>query len=120
TGDEEAPGNPIALARRSLLEAAKRSDVAIGFEDGSGDPKQAVIARRGYTSWTLRVTGTPAHSSQIFREEFGPGAVFETARILNGFRERLAGQQYLTFSPGIALGGTRVSLDSTGTRGTAF
>ncbi|MEO8448735.1 MAG: M20/M25/M40 family metallo-hydrolase [Gemmatimonadota bacterium] len=120
TGDEEAPGEPRELARRSLLLAAKRSDVAIGFEDGSGDPRKAVIARRGYTSWTLRVTGTAAHSSQIFREEFGPGAVFETARILNGFRERLAGQQYLTFSPGIALGGTTVGLDSTGTRGTAF
>jgi glutamate carboxypeptidase len=66
------------------------------------------------------VKALPAHSSQIFQPEIGSGAIFETARILEAFHQRLAGQPFLTFNPGIALGGTAVSLDSTGVRGTAF
>jgi glutamate carboxypeptidase len=117
-GDEERPGEPLALARRSLIEAAKQADVAIGFEDGSGDPTKAVIARRGFTAWRLEVTGTAAHSSQIFTSSVGAGAIFETARILRGFEERLSHQQYLTLSPGVAAGGTAVIFDSTGARAT--
>jgi glutamate carboxypeptidase len=45
--------------------------------------------------------------------------VYETARVLNGFRERLGGDPLLTFNPGLALGGTAVSLDTTHTRGGA-
>ncbi len=118
-GDEEKPGHPLALARQSLTDLAQRADIAIGFEDGSGDPHKAVIARRGVASWNLTVKGTAAHSSQIFREDVGPGGIFETARILQAFRERLMGQQYLTFNPGVALGGTSVALDSSGERGSA-
>jgi glutamate carboxypeptidase len=119
TGDEEKSGDPLLVARQALIDAARRADVAIGFEDGPGDPARAVVARRGYTGWELTVTGTPAHSSQIFREDIGPGAIFETARVLDAFRTRLAGEQYLTFNPGVALGGTAVALDSTDDRGTA-
>ena len=118
-GDEEDSGDPIALARKTLLDAAHRSDIAIGFEDGDGDPRTAVIARRGAASWTLRVSGTPAHSSQLFRSDVGAGAIYETARILQGFRLRLAGDPLLTFNPGLALGGTAVELDSAEVRGTA-
>jgi len=118
-GDEEDSGEPIGLARRALLEAAHRSDIAIGFEDGDGDPATAVIARRGSASWTLRVSGTPAHSSQLFRSDVGAGAIYETARILQGFRLRLSGDPLLTFNPGLALGGTAVQLDSAGVRGSA-
>ncbi|HEX3702642.1 MAG TPA: M20/M25/M40 family metallo-hydrolase, partial [Vicinamibacterales bacterium] len=46
TGDEEAPGDPQSRARAALVAAAKGRDIAIGFEDGSGDPKFAVTARR--------------------------------------------------------------------------
>jgi len=120
TGDEEDPGEPVALARAALIDLARRHDVAIGFENGSGDPHKAVVARRGFTSWTLEVRGKPAHSSQIFRPDVGSGAIFETARILEAFYQRLAGQAFLTFNPGVALGGTEVSLDSTGVRGAAF
>jgi len=118
-GDEEDSGAPTALARKALLEAARRSDVAIGFEDGDGDPATAVIARRGSGSWTLRVTGTPAHSSQLFRSDVGAGAIYETARVLQGFRLRLAGDPLLTFNPGLALGGTSIELDSAAVRGSA-
>ena len=69
--------------------------------------------------WRLRVTGTPAHSSQIFREEIGHGAIFEAARILNAFREKMAGEEHLTFNPGVILGGTAVDYDAAQVRGTA-
>ncbi len=119
-GDEESPGAPIAAARRVLTEAGARAQIALGFEDGDGDVGTAVAARRGFTGWTLRVTGTPAHSSQIFRADIGPGAIYEAARILNEFRLQLGGDPLRTFNAGVALGGTTVTPDSTGTRGTAF
>lgn len=120
TGDEEASGRPIALARAALIDAAKRAQYAIGFENGSGDPRTAVVSRRGSTGWLLRSTGMPAHSSQIFRADVGAGAIFESARVLQEFRARLSGQQYLTFNPGYAIGGTDVRPDSSQPGGTAL
>jgi glutamate carboxypeptidase len=120
TGDEEDPGEPQSAAREALVAAAKGKDIAIGFEDGDMDPKTAIIARRGTTSWQLRVKGTPAHSSQIFRQDVGAGAIFEAARILNAFREKLAGEQYLTFNPGVVLAGTSAEFDAAQARGAAF
>lgn len=120
TGDEEDAGEPLSLAREALIGAARGAAAAIGFEDGPGDPKTAVISRRGTSSWTVRVTATPAHSSQIFRADIGAGAIFEAARILTAFREQLAGQPHLTFNPGTILGGTTVEHDPVQTRGTAF
>jgi glutamate carboxypeptidase len=84
------------------------------------NPKTAIVARRGTTSWQLRVKGTPAHSSQIFRKDVGAGAIFEAARILNAFREKLAGEQYLTFNPGVVLAGTSAEFDAVQARGSAF
>ncbi len=120
TGDEEDSGDPLSLARAPLIAAAKGADVAIGFEDGPGDPKLAVTARRGTTGWLVRVKGTPAHSSQIFRADIGFGAVYEIARVLNGFREKMAGEPHLTFNPGVMLGGTTIDFDPVQLRGTAF
>ncbi len=120
TGDEESAGRPLTQSRAALVAAAKGADVAIGFEDGDGNPATAVIARRGTTNWELRVKGKPAHSSQIFNAENGYGAVFETARILNAFREKLAGQPHLTFNPGVIVGGTSVDYDGPASRGTGF
>jgi glutamate carboxypeptidase len=120
TGDEEAAGRPLARAREALVTAAKDAAAAIGFEDGDGLAEHIVVARRGSTSWELRVTGTPAHSSQIFRDDIGAGAIFEAARILDAFREQLAGEPHLTFNPGVMLGGTSVDFDSAQSRGTAF
>ncbi|MEO6212844.1 MAG: M20/M25/M40 family metallo-hydrolase [Vicinamibacterales bacterium] len=120
TGDEEDSGEPLSQAREALVNAAKGAAVAIGFEDGPGDPKTAVVARRGTTGWTLRVKGQPAHSSQIFREDIGSGAIFEAARILNTFREKMAGEPHLTLNPGSIVGGTTVEFDGVQARGTAF
>jgi glutamate carboxypeptidase len=119
TGDEEDSGDPLSAAREALVTAAKGADVAIGFEDGPADPKLAVTARRGTTGWQVRVHGMPAHSSQIFRDDIGDGAVFEMARILNAFREQLAGEPHLTFNPGVLLAGTAVDFDVVQLRGSA-
>jgi len=120
TGDEELSGEPLALSRAALVQAARGTDVALGFENGPGDPRTAVIARRGTMRWFLRVTARPAHSSQIFRDDIGSGAIYEAARILTAFRETLAGEPYLTFNPGVILGGTEVDIDRPQARGTAF
>jgi glutamate carboxypeptidase len=120
TGDEEDAGLPLSKAREALVAAAKGAGFAIGFEDGDGDPAHAVVARRGTTAWQLTVTGATGHSSQIFSEPFGNGAIFETARILNTFREKLAGQPHLTFNPSAIVGGTTVDMDVAQARGSAF
>jgi glutamate carboxypeptidase len=120
TGDEEEPGDPQSKARQPLVAAAKGADFAIGFEDGDGDPAHGIVARRGTTAWKLTVSGTTAHSSQIFSEAFGAGAIFEASRILNTFREQLAGQPHLTFNPGAIVGGTAAEMDVAQARGTAF
>ena len=120
SGDEESVGRPISLARADLIAAAKKSQYAIGFEDGSGDPRTAVISRRGATNWTLESTGLPAHSSQIFRSDIGAGAIFESSRVLNEFREKLGSEQYLTFNPGYTIGGTDVRTDSAQPGGSAY
>jgi glutamate carboxypeptidase len=120
TGDEEDPGEPRSLARQALVDAAKGRDIAIGLEDGPADPKYAVTARRGTTSWEVRVKGKVAHSSQVFRDDVGYGAIYEAARIVNAFREQLAGEALLTFNPGTFLGGTTVEFDDVQARGSAF
>jgi len=120
TGDEEHTGDPLEIDRRDLIEAGSRSDVALGFEGNVGGVRKATVARRGFIGWTLEVTGTRAHSSVIFREDLGSGSIYEAARILTAFREELRGEQYLTFNPGIILGGTAVEYDAPENRGTAF
>ena len=120
TGDEEDSGRPLEAARRDLVEAARRADIAIGFEDGDGDPRTAVVARRGSGSWLLKVTGTQAHSSQVWSEAVGSGAIYEAARILAGFDAALQGSDLLTVNPGSIVGGTTVTFDDDESRGTAF
>ncbi|MGH7539415.1 MAG: M20/M25/M40 family metallo-hydrolase, partial [Gemmatimonadota bacterium] len=120
TGDEENPGHPIGISRRDLIAAGRRADVALGFEGGVGSANSATVARRGSSGWTLRVTGTTGHSSQVFSERYGSGAIFEAARILHGFHERVRGEEYVTFNPGVILGGTDVTYDEARNRGVAF
>ena len=86
TGDEEEAGEPHTAARAALVKAATGAKYALGFEDGPGDPKFAVTARRGTSSWKLQVKAKPGHSSQIFRTDIGYGANYELARILDGFQ----------------------------------
>ncbi|HEY5692028.1 MAG TPA: M20/M25/M40 family metallo-hydrolase [Cyclobacteriaceae bacterium] len=120
TGDEELSGRPLSLARKDLIDAAKAADIAIGFEDGDGNPKTAVVARRSSSGWELKVEGVPAHSSQIFTKEIGAGAIYEAARIINGFYEALSNEQNLTFNPGMILGGTSLDHDKEMDGGSAY
>ena len=96
------------------MDAATGARYALGFEDGAGDPKTAVISRRSAGSWDLNTTGNPAHSSQIFKPEVGAGAVYEASRILSEFYARLSKEAYLTFNPGLAAGGTLVKVERPG------
>ena len=120
TGDEEDSGRPIDRARADLTAAADWADIALGFENGPEAPHVAVIARRGSTTWWLRTSGTPSHSSQVFRPEVGSGAIYEMARILSQFHDSLSNDPPLTFNPGVIVGGTTVTFDAVQNRGTAF
>lgn len=106
TGDEEDSGNPIEISRRDMFAAAKRSDLVLSFENGGNGI--ATVARRGYSDWQLEVTAKTGHSSAIFKESMGSGAIFEAARIINRFYETLRGEKYLTFNPALIAGGTTV------------
>ncbi len=120
TGDEENAGSPLEKARADLIEAARWADVAIGFEDGDGEPRTAVISRRGASTWELHAEGTPAHSMLLFSESIGSGAIYEIARILTEFHDSLSAEPYLTFNPGLVVGGTDVEYDAGRHRGDAF
>lgn len=122
TGDEESPGRPLSVAREALLDAARESDIALGFEGGSRseETQYAVVARRSSSGWMLEVQGRSAHSSGIFGESVGAGAIFEAARILEAFYSQVRGEEYLTFNPGVIVGGTDVSYEAGQNRGRAF
>ncbi|MDN5204488.1 M20/M25/M40 family metallo-hydrolase [Fulvivirgaceae bacterium BMA10] len=118
-GDEEDTGDPLEISRRDIIEAAKRSDIALGFETASGFD-YATVARRGSSGWKVEVTGKRAHSSGVFSQRVGAGAIFEMARILNAFYEEVRGEEYLTFNPGVILGGTFVEFEEALSKGDAF
>jgi len=120
TGDEEDAGDPIAIARRDLIEAGKAADVALDFEGlAQQDGKDmGSIARRSAGSWEVRVTARTGHSSGIFSRGSGNGAIYELARILEAFRTSLP-EPNLTFNVGLVVGGATASLDEAGIRGQA-
>jgi len=120
TGDEELSGRPLSLSKGDLIEAAKYADIALGFENGDGNWETANISRRSCSGWTLEVTGKPAHSSQVFREDIGSGAIYEAARILMSFYTELRKEELLTFNPGRIMGGTTVNHDAANNSGTTF
>ncbi len=119
TGDEESTGKPLDISRKDLIGAAKRSDIALGFETATGF-NYATVARRGASGWEVKVTGKRAHSSGIFSENTGAGAIFEISRILNEFYDEVKGEEFLTFNPGILLGGTFLDYDPKTGKGNAF
>jgi glutamate carboxypeptidase len=116
TGDEEEPGRPTEESRAALVEAARRSDVALAFEPAIRNT--ATVARRGTSVWKLEVRAATGHSSGIFGDALGSGAIFEAARILSRFHDELR-EPYLTYSPGLILGGSQLEHDAPRSRGTA-
>ncbi len=122
SGDEESPGRPLTVSRKELIDAGKWADITLGFESGiEYDGREwATISRRSSSEWCLEVVGKQAHSSGIFGDKTGAGAIFEAARILTGFYEEVRGEEYLTFNAGTIMGGTDVSGDCFGAQGSVF
>jgi glutamate carboxypeptidase len=121
SGDEENAGDPIDISRGDMVAAAKRSDIALAFEATVRNKEgkdTGTVGRRSSSAWELEVKGKQGHSSGIFSESAGYGAVYEAARILDGFRQQVI-EPDLTFSPGLILGGTETGIDATGTKGQA-
>jgi glutamate carboxypeptidase len=118
SGDEEKAGNPVEISRKDLIDAAKRSDIALGFEGASG-LNYATVARRSSGSWTVETSGIRAHSAGIFTDAVGAGAIYEMARILNSFYTELP-EQNLTFNAATIVGGTLVDFDETQSKGSTF
>ncbi|RST29978.1 M20 family peptidase [Sphingomonas ginkgonis] len=112
TGDEEDTGKPVALARRDLIAAGKRADVALDFEGLAQENGQDMgsVARRSAGGWTLTVSARPAHSSGVFAPGVGSGAIYELARIVDTFRRELR-EDKLTYNVGLVGGGQTAALD---------
>jgi len=112
TGDEEDSGNPIELARRDLIAAGKRADVALDFEGLAQEDGKDMgsIARRSAGSWTLTVTAPSGHSSGVCSASSGCGANYALIDILDRFRRELP-EDKLTFNVGLIGGGATAKMD---------
>jgi glutamate carboxypeptidase len=110
TGDEENAGNPKVVTRGDFIDRAKQHDVALAFETATA-MNIVAAARRGASGWKLEVDAKQAHSSGVFGAA-GYGAVYEAARIINSFREKLSTQPFLTFNPGLFIGGSDVNYNA--------
>ncbi len=119
TGDEESSGKPTNISRKDFIDRAKQSDIALAYETAQSF-NIAATARRGASGWELTTTGKTGHSSGIFNQNMGYGAIYEAARILDEFREALSQEKYLTFNPGVISGGTEVSYDPASAKGEAI
>ncbi len=117
TGDEEKAGEPTAVSRADFIERARQHDIALGFETAAG-LNTVATARRGASGWKLEVEGKQAHSSGVFGTS-GYGAIYEAARIINTFREQLSKELYLTFNPGLIIGGSELSYDNANQKGSS-
>ena len=117
TGDEEQAGEPRSISRGDFIERAKQHDIALAFETANG-LNTVATARRGASKWKLEVEARQAHSSGVFGAA-GYGAIYEAARIINEFREKLSSEQYLTFNPGLFIGGSEVNYDTAAQKGDA-
>ena len=119
TGDEEKLGASPAIVRKELVDAGKWADIGLGFE-GTYGMNTGTVSRRSSSSWILTTTGIQGHSSQVFSDRLGYGAIFESSRILDEFRTQLSEEQYLTFNPGVIVGGTSTQFDPVLAQGSAF
>jgi glutamate carboxypeptidase len=119
TGDEEHAGNPREVSRGDFIETAKQTEIALAFEGANG-LNSVATARRGASGWLLNVKAKTGHSSGVFTPYAGYGAIYEAARIVNEFRVQLSTEKYLTFNPGVFIGGSEMNYDETKATGTAI
>jgi len=120
SGDEERHGEPLSLSRKDMIDAAKKSEVALEFESGGrvdGKDVQS-ISRRSVSSWRLETSGRSGHSSQVFGGHLGDGAIYELARILDAFRKELK-EPGLTYNVGLVVGGSTATINENGVGGVA-
>lgn len=117
TGDEENAGDPREVSRGDFIERAKQHDIALGFEGANG-LNIVATARRGSSGWKLEVEGKQAHSAGVFGTA-GYGSIYEASRIINEFREKLSHEKYLTFNPGLFIGGSEVNYNDAAQKGEA-
>ena len=119
TGDEEHAGYPREVSRGDFIETAKQTEIALAFEGANG-LNSVATARRGASGWLLNVKAKTGHSSGVFTAGAGYGAIYEAARIVNEFRVQLSTEKYLTFNPGVFIGGSEMNYDETKATGTAI
>jgi glutamate carboxypeptidase len=119
TGDEEHAANPREISRADFIESAKQTDIALAFEGANG-LNSVATARRGASGWTINVKAKTGHSSGVFTPNAGYGAIYEAARIVNEFRVQLSTEKYLTFNPGVFIGGSEMNYNSAKSTGTAI
>jgi len=117
TGDEENAGRPREISRGDFIERAKQHDIALAFEGAIG-LNTVTTARRGSSEWKLEVEAKQGHSSGVFSGG-GYGSIYEASRIMNEFREKLSSEKYLTFNPGLFIGGSEMQYDSASQSGNA-
>lgn len=122
TGEEEKMGRPLAVSRKDLVDAGKWADYGLGFESAItyDNADWGTIARRSSSGWILTVEGRQAHSSGIFGDNVGAGAIFEASRVLHAFYEEVRGEEHLTFNAGTIQGGTDVDYSPGQNRGKTF
>jgi glutamate carboxypeptidase len=120
SGDEEAAGHPLEIARREMIDAAKNSDAGLEFEATARENGvyYGSTSRRGSITWRVEATGQTGHSSGVFSPEMGYGAIYELTRILDAFRNQLP-EQYVTYNVGLILGGTTAKVNAQETGGEA-
>jgi glutamate carboxypeptidase len=119
TGDEEHAANPREISRADFIESAKQTDIALAFEGANG-LNTVATARRGASGWSLNVKAKTGHSAGVFTPNAGYGAIYEAARIVNEFRVQLSTEKYLTFNPGVFIGGSEMNYNSAKSTGTAI
>ena len=120
SGDEEAAGHPLEVARRDMTAAAKNSDAGLEFEATAR--REGIYfgstSRRGSMTWRVTTSGQTGHSAGVFGPNMGYGAIYELTRILDAFRTQLP-EDYLTYNVGLIVGGTTAQVNALETGGQA-
>lgn len=101
------------MPTQATTPALKDGDHLAAVDLGSNSFHMGSIARRSVNDWTLTTRGKSGHSSRIFSEAFGDGAVFEMARIIAAFRSELP-EPDLTFNVGLIGGGQSAEVGADG------
>lgn len=87
---------------------AKRSDVVLVLEPGTGPPGKLKTARKGVGNYTIWIEGKASHAGVDF--EAGASAVLEAARQIEKVAAFTDLRRGITVNPGLICGGTRTNV----------